>query len=112
MVCHLFASCWVTLRFLFSINTRILDIEHMWVTTGNLAESMKPGGQLSASVADIGINVLRDSCEPNKVIFPFIVTAYLLQRKFNTIALKNHFRKDPSYKLSHRPGMWLFECFF
>ena len=82
----------------------------MWVTTGDLAESMKPGGQLSASVADIGINVLRDSCEPNKVIFPFIVTAYLLQRKFSTNALKNHFRKDPSYKLSHKDLVCGFFC--
>ena len=74
----------------------------MWVTTGELAESMMPGGELSATVADIGISVLREKMGEKKVIFPFIVMAYLLDRKFTSNVLKKHFRKDRLYKLSHK----------
>ena len=87
--------------FLF-VSTRILHIDPMWVTTGELADSMKPGGELSNTVVDIGISVLRECSGEKKVIFPYIVTAYLLERKFNTNVLKKHFRRDISYQLSHK----------
>ena len=74
----------------------------MWVTAGELAESMMPGGEISGTVADIGISVLRENMGEKKVIFPFIVTAYLLDRKFESNVLKKHFRKDNLYKLSHK----------
>ena len=74
----------------------------MWVSTGELAGSMKLGGKLSNTVAEIGISVLRDSCPDSKIIFPWIVTSYLLDRKFHTNVLKNFFRRDAFYKLSHK----------
>ena len=80
----------------------------MWVTTGELAGSMKPGGKLSNTVAEIGIAVLRESCPDNKIIFPWIVTSYLIDKKFHTNVLKNSFRRDASYKLSHKRLVKLF----
>ena len=88
--------------YIFYGSTRILHIDPMWVTTGELAGSMKPGGKLSNTVAEIGISVLRDSCPDSKIIFPWIVTSYLIDRKFHTNVLKNFFRRDAFYKLSHK----------
>ncbi|KAM0921420.1 hypothetical protein ACQ4PT_006870 [Festuca glaucescens] len=82
--------------------SRILHIEPMWVNTGELAGSMKPGGKLTNTVCDIAISVLQDSCSDKKVIFSHIVTKYLLDRKFNAHILRKHFRKDSSYKLRHK----------
>ena len=83
-------------------STRILQIDPMWVTTGELAASMKPDGKLSNTVAEIGISVLQRCCADSKIIFPWIVTSYLLDRKFHTNVLKNYFRRDGLYKLSHK----------
>ncbi|KAM0851177.1 hypothetical protein ACQ4PT_052596 [Festuca glaucescens] len=83
-------------------NAVVQEIEPMWVTTSELADSMRPDGQLSNMVCDIGVAVLQDSCPDNMVIFPFIVTKYLMDHKFNSNVLRKHFRKDESYKLSHK----------
>ncbi|KAM0861889.1 hypothetical protein ACQ4PT_045604 [Festuca glaucescens] len=82
--------------------SRILHIEPMWVNTSELAGSMKPSGELSNTVCDIAISVLQDSCSDKKVIFPHIVMKYLLDHKFDARILCKHFRKDSSYKLSHK----------
>ncbi|KAM0875219.1 hypothetical protein ACQ4PT_036911 [Festuca glaucescens] len=82
--------------------SRILHIEPMWVNTGELAGSMKPGGELSNTVCDIAISVMQYSCLDKKGHFPHIVTKYLLDRKFDARILRKHFRKDSSYKLSHK----------
>ncbi|KAM0874591.1 hypothetical protein ACQ4PT_037302 [Festuca glaucescens] len=82
--------------------SRILQIDPMWVTTSELADSMKPNGLLSNTVCDIGVAILQHTCPDNKVIFPFIITKYLMDHKFNASAVRRHFRKDQSYKLSHK----------
>lgn len=74
----------------------------MWCTTGELADSMKPNGELSNTVCDIGVAVLQHTCPDNKVIFPFIITKYLLDQKFSASVVRMHFRKDQLYKLSHK----------
>jgi hypothetical protein len=60
-----------------------------------------PSGELSTTVAEIGIAVLQDVCPVKKIIFPWIVTVYLLEQKFNSKILHKHFRRDVKYKLSH-----------
>ena len=75
----------------------------MWVTAGELADSVKPDGELSNTVVEIGVYVLQQSCRDNsKVIFPWIATSYLLDHNFHSNVLKKHFRKDDKYKLSHK----------
>ena len=75
----------------------------MWVTTSELADSVKPDGELSNTVVEIGVYVLQQSCRDNsKVIFPWIATSYLLDHNFHSNVLKKHFRKDDKYKLSHK----------
>jgi hypothetical protein len=54
-------------------------IEPVWVNTGELASSVMPDGELSNTVCDIGISVLQDTFPPNKVIFPYLVTKYLME---------------------------------
>ncbi|KAM0926633.1 hypothetical protein ACQ4PT_003638 [Festuca glaucescens] len=79
-----------------------LMIEPMWVSTSDLASSVMPSGELSSTVAEIGIVVLQVDCQKKKIIFPWIVTVYLLERKFDSKLLKKHFRMDEKYKLSHQ----------
>ena len=74
----------------------------MWVTTGELADCMSPGCELSNTVAKIGISVLKKSCGDNKVIFPWIVTKHLQEGKFNSNVIKMNFRRDGLYTLSHK----------
>ncbi|KAM0906696.1 hypothetical protein ACQ4PT_016611 [Festuca glaucescens] len=52
--------------------SRILQIDPMWVTTGELADSMKPNGLLSNTVCDIGVAVLQHTCPDNKLSFPVL----------------------------------------
>ncbi|KAM0885336.1 hypothetical protein ACQ4PT_030417 [Festuca glaucescens] len=82
--------------------SRFLMIDPMWVSTGDLASSVMPSGELSATVAEIGIAVLQVDCPKKKIIFPWIVTVYLLERRFDSKILKKHFRMDEKYKLSHQ----------
>ncbi|KAM0910746.1 hypothetical protein ACQ4PT_013941 [Festuca glaucescens] len=82
--------------------SRFLMIDPMWVSTGDLASSVMPSGELSATVAEIGIAVLLVDCPKKKIIFPWIVTVYLLERRFDSKILKKHFRMDEKYKLSHQ----------
>jgi hypothetical protein len=77
-------------------------IDPMWVSTGDLASSVMPSGELSTTVAEIGIVVLQVDCPKKKIIFPWIVTVYLLERRFNSRILQKHFRMDDKYKLSHQ----------
>ncbi|KAM0881813.1 hypothetical protein ACQ4PT_032705 [Festuca glaucescens] len=80
--------------------SRILHIEPMWVNTWELVDCVKPGGELSNNICDIAISVLQESCPEKKVIFPYIVTKYLMEHKFNSKIVQNYFRKDEKYKLS------------
>jgi hypothetical protein len=77
-------------------------IEPMWVDTGELASSFMPDGDLSKIVCDIGISVLQDTCPPNKFIFPYLVTKYLMEGNFKSTLVLKSFRKDDKYKLSHK----------
>uniref|UniRef100_A0ACD5YSR8 Uncharacterized protein n=1 Tax=Avena sativa TaxID=4498 RepID=A0ACD5YSR8_AVESA len=79
-----------------------LHIDPMWVYTGDLASSVMPSGQLSSTVAEVGIAVLQKECPVKKIIFPWIVTVYLLENKFDSKILRKHFRRDEKYKLSHQ----------
>ncbi|KAM0904107.1 hypothetical protein ACQ4PT_018221 [Festuca glaucescens] len=74
----------------------------MWVNTWELADCVKPGEELSNTICDIAISVLQESCPEKKVIFPYIVTKYLMEHKFNSKIVQNYFRKDEKYKLSHK----------
>ncbi|KAM0903940.1 hypothetical protein ACQ4PT_018337 [Festuca glaucescens] len=82
--------------------SRILHIEPMWVNTWELVDCVKPDGELSNTICDIAISVLQESCPEKKVIFPYIVTKYLMEHKFNSKIVQNYFRKDEKYKLSHK----------
>ncbi|KAM0825630.1 hypothetical protein ACQ4PT_069427 [Festuca glaucescens] len=44
----------------------------MWVTTGELADSMKPNRLLSNTVCDICVAVLQHTCPDNKLSFPVL----------------------------------------
>jgi hypothetical protein len=83
-------------------------IDPTWVSTGDLASSVMPSGEMSTTVAEIGIAVLQVDCPKNKIIFPWIVTVYLLERRFDSRILKKHFRMDANYKLSHQNLVKLF----
>ncbi|KAM0825705.1 hypothetical protein ACQ4PT_069377 [Festuca glaucescens] len=83
-------------------NIRFLQISPMWVYCHDLADSVMPDGELSSTVARIGISVIQQECPKKKIIFPWIVTVYLLERKFDSNVLRKHFRRDDNYKLSHQ----------
>ena len=74
----------------------------MWVYAYDLSESVRPEGELSNNMCDLAISVLQDSCPPNKVIFPHLVTKYLLEGNFNATLVKRAFRRDQKYILSHK----------
>ena len=74
----------------------------MWVYAYDLAESVRPEGELSNNMCDLAISVLQDSCPPNKVIFLHLVTKYLLEGNFNATLVKRAFRRDQKYILSHK----------
>jgi hypothetical protein len=80
----------------------ICIIDPMWVTTSDFAGSVMPYGELSNNMCDLAISVLQDTCPPNKVIFPYLVTKYLMEGKFNATLLRRAFRRDDKYKLSHK----------
>jgi hypothetical protein len=80
----------------------------MWVHTGDLASSVMPTRELSGTVAEVGISVLQHECGSRKIIFPWIVTVYLLERKFDSNVLRKHFRRDDKYKLSHQNMVLLY----
>jgi hypothetical protein len=69
-----------------------------------------PTGELSGTVAEVGISVLQHECRSRKIIFPWIVIVYLLERKFDSNVLRKHFRRDDKYKLSHQNMVLLFFC--
>jgi hypothetical protein len=77
-------------------------IEPMWVNTCELASSFMADGELSNTVCDIGISVLQDTCPTNEVIFPYLVTKYLMEGNFNSNLVRRSFRRDEKYKLSHK----------
>jgi hypothetical protein len=77
-------------------------IEPMWVNTGELASSFMADGELSNTVCDIGISVSQDTCPTNKVIFPYLVTKYLMEGNLNSNLVRRSFRGDEKYKLSHK----------
>ena len=79
-----------------------LQISPMWVTTGDLADSIMPAGELSNTVVEIGISVLQESCDTKKIIFPYILTEHLLQHKFESRVVQQNFRRDGKYKLNHK----------
>ena len=62
---------------------------------------MKPRAELSNTVAEIGICYLQDFVSSNKIVFPWILSVYLLSRKFDKKVVQKHFRRDDKYKLSH-----------
>ena len=72
------------------------------MNTWELADCVRPDGQLSNTICDIAISVLQESCPEKKVIFPYIVTKYLMENKFNSKLVQQYFRKDEKYKLSHK----------
>ena len=80
----------------------------MWVTAGDLADSVMPTGELSNTVAEIGISVLQEGCDSKKIIFPGILTVHLLEHNFKSRVVQNNFRRDNKYKLSHKDVV----CFF
>jgi hypothetical protein len=75
-------------------------IEPMWVNTGELASSVMPDGELSNTVCDIRMSVLQDTCPPNKVICPYLMTKYLMEGNFKSNLVRRSFRRDDKYKLS------------
>jgi hypothetical protein len=75
-------------------------IEPMWVNTGELASSFMPDGELSKTVCDIGISVLQDTCPPNKFIFPYLVTKYLMEGNFKSTLVRKSFRRDDNISLA------------
>jgi hypothetical protein len=77
-------------------------IEPIWVNTGELASSFMPDRELSNTICDTGISVLQDTYPPNKVIFPYLVTKYLMEGNFNSNLVRRSFRRDDKYKLSHK----------
>ena len=94
------ANCFVQLFLCFVLTiplchrTRILHIDPMWVTAGELADSMKPGAELSNTVAEIGITVLKKCCVDKKVIFPWVITSQLLNGNFDSKLVKLYLRTD------------------
>ena len=106
---NLFSEPWVTsvisniiYLLLFFYSSMILSIDPMWVYAYDVAESVRPEGELSNNMCDLAISVLQDSCPPNKVIFPHLVTKYLLEGNFNATLVKRAFRRDQKYILSHK----------
>jgi hypothetical protein len=116
--------CWFLLiiYFVFYVfvfwlgSSQIMIIEPMWVNTSELASSFMPDGELSNTVCDIGISILQDTCPNNKVIFPYLVTKYLMEGNFNSNMVRRSFRRDDKYKLSHKDlvcyCLFLFFIFF
>ncbi|KAM0897327.1 hypothetical protein ACQ4PT_022632 [Festuca glaucescens] len=74
----------------------------MWVNTWELADCVKPDGELSNTICDIAISGLQESCPDKKVIFPYIFTKYLMEHKFNSKIVQKYLRKDDKYKLNHK----------
>ena len=105
-------GCTVSYIVLFGFRSIILDIAPMWINIGDLADSVMPTGEMSATVAEIGIVVLQGNCQNNKLIFPWIVTVYLLEKKFDSRIIQHHFRRDEKYKLSHKNIVSFFSSFF
>ena len=85
----------------------------MWVNTYDFADSVKPGGELSNNMCDLAVSVLQDTCPSDKVIFPHLVTKYLLDGNFNATLVKRAFRRDDKCILSHKNLVSsCFLCFF
>jgi hypothetical protein len=83
-------------------SSQIMIIETIWVNTDELVSSFMLDGELSNTVCDIGISVLQDTCPTNKVIFPYLVTKYLMEGNFNSNLVRRSFRRDDKYKLGHK----------
>ena len=61
-----------------------VEIAGMWVSFGELADTVMPDGHLSNTCAEIGIRCLSTMCSPKKTIFPWVLSVYLLQHNFSS----------------------------
>ena len=103
LVCELLAYFLNFLNlFLFFCSVRVIDIDGRWVTLGELANCVKGVGQLSTSIAELHVRVLQYKETPNRLIFPWVLSVYLLIGDFKSKCLLKYFRRDKSYILSHQ----------
>ena len=81
---------------------RVIDIDGRWVTLEELANCVIEGGQVSNNIAELHIRTLSDSVPPGKIIFPWLLSVYLLIPDMTSKFLIKHFRRDVNYILSHQ----------
>ena len=89
----------VTITFFCSLE--IVKYRDNWVTTVELADSMKPRGQLSTRVCDVAIEYIRDQCRVEKrLVFPYLVVNHLLSNEFTKKCVLNAFKRQKNYSLT------------
>ena len=91
---ELLPSCYCSIR--------VIDIAGRWVTLGELANCVREIGQVSTSIAELHVRVLQYLHLPNKIIFPWLLSVYLLVGDFSSKSVLHHFRRDQRYILSHQ----------
>lgn len=81
---------------------RVIDIDGRWVTLGELADCVRKMGQVSTSIIELHVRVLQYLEMPDKIIFPWSLSVYLLVGDFKCKSVMHHFRRDQHYILSHQ----------
>jgi hypothetical protein len=69
----------------------VIDLDDIYVSLGDLAESVRPRNKLYNTVAEIGINIIkRENQNPKKVIMPLrIAVSHVLFFLFSFMANQN-----------------------
>ncbi|XP_071680291.1 putative ubiquitin-like-specific protease 1B [Lolium perenne] len=81
----------------------VIDLDDIYVSLGDLAESVRPRNKLYNTVAEIGINIIkRENQNPKKVIIPLRIASYLIEGRDNLKEVTRCFENSPSNRLDHK----------
>ena len=102
IICAPFFEMYFLNLFFVFCSVRVIDIDGRWITLGELANCVKGVGQLSTSIAELHVRFLQYKETPNRLIFPWVLSVYLLIGDFKSKCLLKYFRRDKFYILSHQ----------
>ncbi|KAM0908925.1 hypothetical protein ACQ4PT_015145 [Festuca glaucescens] len=81
----------------------VIDLDDIYVSLGDLAESVRPRNKLYTTIAEIGINIIkRENQNPKKVIMPLRIASYLIEDRDNLKEVTRCFENSPSNRLDHK----------
>ena len=90
---------------------KIIQVPPTWVSTEELAESMKPRGELCTNVAEIGIFYVNDHCKgAKKTVYSFLMAKFLLEGNMKKKYIELEFGRNKDFALSCQEIVSLYDA--